>query len=277
MQHNDDFGSQKPDRDVSVTLEYEAGASSGELAKKYSVSRERICQILRRSNAIAHKRERHAAAKEALAAEIAEIKKAAKDERDARIDRAIQIVRNGFSKGHAAREVGLTIHETNLLRARCRQLKIPCLFGKWRDFSGKGARVRELRGQQMTWKEINKICMSENLGKVTSEWVQRNLPDLIKSQRPRTAKVNTEFPQEMGSADIHASGPVEPTERIPTSRMSGWDDEATILLRSLWLQGKSVQECAERLGPSFTRNAILGKINRLRRNGLLSVNGVAHV
>ncbi len=45
--------------------------------------------------------------------------------------------------------------------------------------------------------------------------------------------------------------------------MSGWSEENVLLLKKLWGSGISAREIAEKMGPGFTRNSIIGKASRL--------------
>ena len=45
--------------------------------------------------------------------------------------------------------------------------------------------------------------------------------------------------------------------------MSGWSEESVLLLKKLWGSGISAREIAEKMGPGFTRNSIIGKASRL--------------
>jgi GcrA cell cycle regulator len=42
-----------------------------------------------------------------------------------------------------------------------------------------------------------------------------------------------------------------------------WTDERVALLSQLWQSGQSARQIAERLGSEITRNAVIGKANRL--------------
>ncbi len=41
-----------------------------------------------------------------------------------------------------------------------------------------------------------------------------------------------------------------------------WDDDRVILLTTLWLDGYSAQQCADRLGGGITRNSVISKVHR---------------
>jgi len=47
--------------------------------------------------------------------------------------------------------------------------------------------------------------------------------------------------------------------------MALWTDEHVALLRQYWIDdGFTASECARRLGPEFSRNAVIGKVHRLK-------------
>lgn len=47
----------------------------------------------------------------------------------------------------------------------------------------------------------------------------------------------------------------------------GWTDERVELLRKLWLEGLSASQIAGVLGEGVTRNAVIGKVHRLKLSG----------
>ena len=49
----------------------------------------------------------------------------------------------------------------------------------------------------------------------------------------------------------------------PSLMRANWDDRAVNILCSRWGFGPSVREIASELGPSFTRNAVIGKAHRM--------------
>ena len=46
-----------------------------------------------------------------------------------------------------------------------------------------------------------------------------------------------------------------------------WTDERVELLRQLWLDGRSASQISTQLGHGLTRNAVIGKVHRLGREG----------
>ncbi len=47
----------------------------------------------------------------------------------------------------------------------------------------------------------------------------------------------------------------------------GWTDERVELLKKLWLEGLSASQIASKLGDGVTRNAVIGKVHRLKLSG----------
>jgi GcrA cell cycle regulator len=47
----------------------------------------------------------------------------------------------------------------------------------------------------------------------------------------------------------------------------GWTDERVELLKKLWLEGFSASQIASELGEGVTRNAVIGKVHRLKLSG----------
>ncbi|HEY9011055.1 MAG TPA: GcrA family cell cycle regulator [Devosia sp.] len=49
--------------------------------------------------------------------------------------------------------------------------------------------------------------------------------------------------------------------------LQGWTDERVELLKKLWLEGLSASQIAGVLGEGVTRNAVIGKVHRLKLSG----------
>ena len=47
----------------------------------------------------------------------------------------------------------------------------------------------------------------------------------------------------------------------------GWTEERVELLKKLWLEGLSASQIAGVLGEGVTRNAVIGKVHRLKLTG----------
>jgi GcrA cell cycle regulator len=50
----------------------------------------------------------------------------------------------------------------------------------------------------------------------------------------------------------------------------GWTDERVMLLKKLWIEGKTAAEIAKLIGGGVTRNAVIGKAHRLKLSGRIS-------
>ena len=251
---NRKMGRQKanPDRDMQITLAYQDGQNSQRLADKYGVTRERICQILRRTNTIEHRAERRRIEKETIENEATELRTKAKAEFDQRLAAAIELVRSGSPLNKASRQVGLPPKSNSYLGLECKKAGVSTVYGPWRDYGPKIVRVRELRGEGHTWADISSICISEGLGPVVGAWPHNNVPDLMTKRIKREKKETPTIAK-----------PPKPPE-------FEWSEENTNKLVQLWLNGASAQQCVDVLGPPITRNSIIGKINRLRAAGKLN-------
>lgn len=49
-----------------------------------------------------------------------------------------------------------------------------------------------------------------------------------------------------------------------------WTDERVMLLKKLWVEGKTAAEIAKLIGGGVTRNAVIGKAHRLKLSGRIS-------
>ncbi len=68
----------------------------------------------------------------------------------------------------------------------------------------------------------------------------------------------------MMSGNIKGAGTMSEKKK---GRKSVWTDELVEQLLAYWEQGLSAKEIAQKMGQGFTRNAIIGKIHRLRASG----------
>lgn len=247
------------ERNMAITLAYENGDNSTALAEKHGVSRERICQILRRTNTIEHRAERRRAEREAFAEEAARITAAHKEELQKKLEQAVDLVRQGKSLANAAFIVGLSKNHTKLLGKECKRLGVETKWGRFIDRAPKIARCRDLRAQGLKWTEISKICDAEGLGQVNPVWVSYAMPDLVQRRgEKREKEIKTAEPENC-----------EPKVRPPRAEEFVWTPESVAKLIELWFSGASAQQCVDVLGAPLTSNSIIGKINRLRAAGEL--------
>lgn len=166
------------ERDAAILRRYlEEGASTVDLEHETGLSRERVCQILRRFGAIELKRERRRQVRDRL-------KRAAERERDAtrrareeRLARALELMRQGSSARAASLREGLMPGETNLLLVRAREHGVPINYGRHRDFSERRRLVRELHAEGLPRARI--VSLLRKSDKTINEfWIVRNMPEL---------------------------------------------------------------------------------------------------
>lgn len=242
-------------RNEKICEEYTAGSNSIALAKKYDITRERVCQILRKKNIIEHRKERRDAAKEALAEETSAIRDAAKKMFQGELSAAVEIVRGGSSYLDAMRQIGWKPNSScqAALISACKSAGIKSLHGRWRDFGPTEARARELRAQGKTWDAVCNTLSAEGHGSISTQWIHSHLPDLIRGRK----------------TVVKADGiPVAPKPPKPPE-IDIWTDDRVKSLIENWMRGLTAQHCADLLGAPFTRSSVIGKINRLRADGRL--------
>lgn len=229
---------------------YEDGLSATEIADFNGLSRERVCQVLRKTNTIELRAGRRRMAKEALQTELAARKAEAKEALDVRVAQAVELVRAGKSIASAAREVDMAhSYQVVTIQHACKQAGVASNHGRWQDFGPKIARVRALRSEGKPWTEVDRICTAEGFGRVHASWVSNHCPDLVAGRVPRV-------------------GAASPKVAVPKADLDAmWTPEKTQELLALWFKGASAQQCADILGSPVTRNAVVGKINRLRVAG----------
>jgi hypothetical protein len=245
---------------------YEKGEENLQsLGDKYGITRERVRQILEPVGSTALVKEQRRIRREEAQAAAAELKAAVRAERAAKVNEAIEIVRQGFSINEARRRVpGLPVHG---LQLECRKAGVESQHGRWRDFTPKINRVRELRANGIAWKNISEQLGIEGFGKFGPDFVTRHMPDLVE-HRPR--RTNGATSPTLPTLPRAAPRP----KKIWVDPESIWTDAAVERLKTMWLNGSTAQQCSDILGPTFTRNAIIGKINRLRAAGNLKSSGM---
>lgn len=178
------------ERDAEIARLYQEDPranSSEKLAQRYGISRERVCQVLRRNNIIEHVGERRRAAKEALQEETAAIRAQVKADFDAKVERALEKIKGGMSVRSAAHEVGFEKHSpTTLLLGRlCKQRGIKIVTGRWRDFSERKERIRKMVVDEgKTIAEACRILRAEGDARLHVQWIYNNMPDLPVRGKP---------------------------------------------------------------------------------------------
>lgn len=247
----------KAERNAEWCRLYEEGKSSQEIADFYNVSRERVCQILRRANLIEHKMQRRRLAAELFEQDKAEVRaKRLLDEY-----RLVEFVRAGDSLATAASKVGFT---TPVATWICKKRGIKSSWGRWRDLSARKARIRELvEGGHPLTVAMAQVGEEEGGRSIAYSWVQHNCPELLKKNR---------------SAVVNPLPPMPPVQSSPISvpklasfEQLEWSDERKARLLELWFNGSSAQQIADIFG-DCTRNAVLGQVHRLRMAGKLRIS-----
>lgn len=234
------------ERNKDIIEKYKSGLSAEQIGQEYGITRERVCQIIRPLLLPQLKAERARLAREALAAETAAITEEVKAERKAQIERAVQLVRDGASRNEAARQTGLLISQ---IQIACKAAGLPHLYGKWGrvpELEQRAKDIRRQRAEGKTWDEI---------GQSNYAWAVRHLPDIIGQHQPRRRR--------KGLLATLASLPEAPPPPNP------WTPEKEEALCRMYFDGCSAQHIADVLGEGFTRNAVIGKTNRLRAQKLL--------
>lgn len=240
-------------RNAEIVEKYKAGANSRQLGEEYGISHERVCQIVRPHNLTNLKAEQKRVARETVEAERAQIASELQESRAEAIARAVEIVRAGGSRNDAIRQTGLPVH---LVQKACKDAGLPHLHGRWgrgADIEKRRQRASELRAAGKTWAEIEAITAAEG-EKITMNFVVRHFPELM-TRIPRVPRSNGRpvTPQ------TNTAPPVLPSDI--------WPPEKVAELCRMYFAGCSAQQIADVIGVS--RNAIIGKTNRLRADGQL--------
>lgn len=232
-------------RNEDIRRKYEAGATAQVLADEHGISRERVCQLLRPYHLIDMKQLRRQVAAQIVAENIEQEKQAAR----AKIDQAIALVNSGMSVVKAAHSIGLTRH---VVQHACFKAGANSGKGRWRrDYSHRIETLTRLVGEGRSIKYAIDVLRQAG-DKCGHQWVQEHCPELIEQAR-----------------NFHRS-----LLRVPLSSSGNiWTDEKTTECRTLWISGRSAQQIADVFGPPFTRNAVIGKVNRMRAAGQLFTGG----
>lgn len=252
-------------RNEQIITEYNSGVPVTVLGDKHNITRGRVCQILRPGNHISRLQERRRLAREELQNAADQARAEVKAKRERQIAEAIELVRQGLSIRQAAKQVTGVAHSlfANLVGSRCKQLGIQVQFGRHRSFEREKQRARELREAGHSWASVQQIMCSEGLRFFPSR-VPKWFPDLVRSkpQKPMPPVQIEPIPQKPGN---------------PLKEEHAWTEAEVAQLKSDYLAGLSMRQIAERLGPQFNRNMVIGKINRLRTRGDLRLAGTQEV
>lgn len=238
-------------RDEQVKARYLAGENTPALADAFGLSRERICQILRRDDLIDAKAERRRLGKELVLENIEAVKAENAARLQEKLERGISLVRAGSSYRAAAIAVDGACYSyfANLLAASCKKAGIKNNHGRHdRDYTWRRERVRQLAAEGYTINRTVEIMRGEG-DRIFSNWIYEHCKDVQFTKRRRRQK------------------PALPAKAGPPA--FEWSEERITDLRRHWLNGLSAQQIADIFG--CTRNTVIGKVNRLRSNGGLRV------
>lgn len=240
-------------RDDRVKARYLAGVRTPALADEFGLTRERICQILRRDNLIELQAERRRIAQEIIHNDLATVRQEKKSELHEKLARGIALVRGGMSYRAAAFQVDGAHHSNfcNLLAAECRKAGLISKRGPHRDFAQRKARLRELAVAGVCKTKTIAIIRGEG-DPVHQQWIDLHCPE-IEFRRAESIKQP------------------KPARVIPPAKIAppefDWNGERVSDLRRHWFNGLSAQQIADIFG--CTRNAVIGKVNRMRNAGEL--------
>lgn len=153
--------------------------SSCKLAEEYGVTRERICQILRRVNAIGNAQARLEAAREAIADAKAKLKADTQTALDAKVGEVLELVRQGKSIRQACMTVNLEPYSNfvNIIGKRVKLAGIEVQHGRHRDFSERKARVRALVAEGLSVPKIVERLRASTDPRIHKTWVYTNMPE----------------------------------------------------------------------------------------------------
>lgn len=245
-----EYRTQFHERNVAIVAAYERGEMNAtELGEKYGLTRERVCQILRPTNVIAKAAERRRIAQEEAQSASVSAKAALRADREQKISQGIGMVRAGMSIAAATVHLGLP---ANVLLLACKMAGIASQHGRWRSLQPKIDLIRKLRSEGLSFSEISRRSVAAGYGQVYAGFIQRNCPELYTPHTSRRGETSGSVPTTVPTA-IHRR-----------SQDSVWTDDKVAILVAAWANGSTASQCAEMLGPPFTRNAVIGKINRLR-------------
>lgn len=166
------------ERNKKIIAEYQAGDSSVVLEKRYGISRERICQILRVDNVIGNAQARKEAAKEALSSATSKLKAETAALWDSKLKEALDLVKAGSSCRSAATQVGMKGHSqfTSLLGKRARAEGMVLRHGPQQNWDKRKERVVKLWDKGYSIPQIVRKLRETTEPTINDPWVYRTFP-----------------------------------------------------------------------------------------------------
>jgi transposase len=176
-----DLSASKTARDRELIARYEAGENTPSLKKAFNLSRERVCQILRRANTIELRRGRRQAAKDAQQEVVAKIKAETTTAYQAKIDNAVALARSGVSWRQARMQAfGDWSNHTNddaAVSSACKAAGLRHTHGRHRDLSHRRAKLVELHDKGFTMSEAIRFMRASG-DKIHGMWINTHCPDI---------------------------------------------------------------------------------------------------
>lgn len=231
-------------RNACIIEAYKGGRSGEEIAQQHDITRERVYQILRPQNLTNLKLERKRVAREEAERERYAVRASLESERADMISRVVEILKTGGSINDAVRLTGAPVHVAQQAR---KAAGLPLTHGRWgreTEFEQRKKTIKAAREAGKTWDEI---------GRSEYAWAVRHMPELF--HLPRIHK----------AANAAVSSPFRKPPAKPLVPEFEWTEHHVSELIRMYLSGCSAQQIGDVLG--CTRNAVIGKTNRLRSEG----------
>lgn len=179
-------------RDAEILAKYTADPkkySSVKLGIEYGISRERVCQILRRSNALSYHQERRELARRDMQEEKSKVQQENKERVQALVDKASKLIaEEGLSIRTALIRMGQKPHSHlgKLVATHLTNLGHKHKWGRHRDFSERLEKVEALLLQGMTVHAIVEHLRRNGDPTIYYQWIvsRISVKELRKQKEP---------------------------------------------------------------------------------------------